>query len=226
VLDCQHPCLEANFPAWSPDGRSLAFTTFDGKGEDTVNIRIDVFDLATRKIRTITRAAGTDNVTSPRWSRDGKTLVIEVQHYSDAGPNGKITGTAIATVPVTDHVAAATVITPWNLSATYPDWHPTQDLIVFSTRVWPALEGPSNLYTVRPDGSQLTQLTRFTKGETRAAQPTFTPDGSHIIFTRVEGDGFGNPTMAEIALDGSGLTSATSNGMMFGTHPRLRPNVG
>jgi hypothetical protein len=31
--------------------------------------------------------------------------------------------------------------------------------------------------------------------------------------------------MAEIALDGSGQTSATSTGSMFGTHPRLRPNV-
>jgi Tol biopolymer transport system component len=66
----------------------------------------------------------------------------------------------------------------------------------------------------------------FTKGEPRATQPTFTPDGSHIIFTAVEGDGFGNPTMEEIALDGSGLASAPSSGRMFGTHPRLRPNVG
>lgn len=121
MLDCQNPCLEANYPAWSPDGRSLAFTTFDGKGENTVNIRIDVLDLATRKIRTITRAAGTDNVTEPRWSPDGRTLVFEVQHYTNAGPTGKVTETAIATVPVTDHVATATVITPWSMCASYPD---------------------------------------------------------------------------------------------------------
>ena len=25
VLDCELPCIEANYPAWSPDGRSRAF---------------------------------------------------------------------------------------------------------------------------------------------------------------------------------------------------------
>jgi Tol biopolymer transport system component len=225
VLDCQSPCIEANFPAWSPDGRSLAFSTFDLKGQDTVNIRIEVLDLATNQIRTITRASGTDNVTEPRWSPDGRTLVFEVQHWSNASPTGKLTGTAIATVPVTDHVATSTVITPWSLSATYPDWHPTQDLIVFYTRVWPTLDGPSNLYTAKPDGSQLTQVTRFIKGEPRATQPTFTPDGSRIIFTAVAGKDFGIPTMEEISLDGSGITSATASGPLYGTHPRLRPNV-
>ncbi|HEY5136646.1 MAG TPA: hypothetical protein VIJ41_12705 [Candidatus Nanopelagicales bacterium] len=225
VFDCELPCAEADDPAWSPDGRTLAFAVFDAKGDFNVNTRIAVLDLQTRRIRTITRAAGTDNLTGPRWSPDGRTLVFDVQHYTNLGPTGTITGTAIATVPVTDHVAAARVITPWSLGATYPDWHPSQDLVLFYTRVWPDLTGPSNLYTVRPDGSHLTQITRFTKGQTRATQPTFTPDGSHIIFTAVEGDDFGNPTMAVIALDGSGLTSATSSGPMFGTHPRLRPTV-
>jgi Tol biopolymer transport system component len=153
--------------------------------------------------------------------------VFEVVHWSNAGPTGKLIGTAIATAPVIDHVSAATVITPWSMWATYPDWHPTKNLILYSTRPWNNLgTGPSNLYTAAPDGSHQTQITHFAKGQTRATQPTFTPDGSRIIFTAVEGDDFGNPTMAEIALDGSGLTSATSSGPLFGTHPRLRPHVG
>jgi Tol biopolymer transport system component len=86
-------------------------------------------------------------------------------------------------------------------------------------------EGPSNLYTIRPDGTGLTQLTEFGKGETRAVQPTWTPDGDRIIFTAVEGTGFGDPTMAIIQRDGSGLQPATSSGPMFGTHPRLRPGA-
>jgi Tol biopolymer transport system component len=226
VLDCELPCLEADDPAWSPDGRTLAFAMMDAKGDVNVNIRIAVLDLQTRRVRTIARAAGTDNVQGPRWSPDGRTLVFEVQHYTNQGPTGTITGTAVATVPVTDHVAAATVITPKGMWATYPDWHPTQDLVLFSTRPWTDLgTGPSNLFTARSDGSHLTQITHFAKGQTRATQPTFTPDGSHIMFTAVEGDDFGNPTMAVIALDGSGLTSATASGQMFGTHPRLRPTV-
>jgi Tol biopolymer transport system component len=226
VLDCELPCIEANYPAWSPDGRNLAFTTFDLKGQDTVNIRIAVLDLQTHHIRTITRASGTDNVTEPRWSPDGRTLVFEVQHYTNAGPTGKITGTAIATVPVTGHVATATVITPWSRCASYPDWHPTRDLILFSIYGCPNLAGPVNpfnLFTVRADGSHLTQVTHYPTS--RAIQPTFTPDGTHVIFTTTEGDDIGTATMVEIALDGSGLMSATSSGPLFGTHPRLRPTV-
>ena len=49
------------------------------------------------------------------------------------------------------------------------------------------------------------------------------PDGERVIFTTVEGTGFGNPTMATINADGTGLTHATASGPMFGTHPRLRP---
>jgi Tol biopolymer transport system component len=132
----------------------------------------------------------------------------------------------VATVPATGLTTRQTVITPWSLWAAYPDWHPTRDLVLFYSRPWTEFStGPSNLYTARPDGSRLTQITHFTKGLTRTAQPTFTPDGSHIIFTAVEGTGFGGPTMAVVALDGSGLTSATALGPMFGTHPRLRPAV-
>jgi Tol biopolymer transport system component len=225
VLDCELPCAEADDPAWSPDGRTLAFAVFDAKGDFNVNTRIAVLDLQTRRIRTITRAAGTDNLTGPRWSPDGRTLVFEVQHYTNLGLTGTITGTAIATVPVTDHVVAARVITPWSRCASYPDWHPTQDLILFSIYGCPKVTGPFDLFTVRSDGSHLTRVTRFQR-QTRAIQPTFTPDGTHIIFATVQGDDIGSATMEEIALDGSGLTSATASGPMFGTHPRLRPTAG
>jgi hypothetical protein len=42
----------------------------------------------------------------------------------------------------------------------------------------------SNLFTVRPDGSGLRQLTHSTTSNHRATQAHFTPDG-HIIYTRV-----------------------------------------
>jgi Tol biopolymer transport system component len=53
-------------------------------------------------------------------------------------------------------------------------------------------------------------------------QPTWTPDGTRIIFTKVVGTGFGNPTMMTILPDATGLASARS-GELFGTQPRLRP---
>ena len=41
----------------------------------------------------------------------------------------------------------------------------------------------SNLFTVRPDGSGLQQLTHSTTPNDRATQPRFTPNG-RIIYTR------------------------------------------
>jgi Tol biopolymer transport system component len=226
VFDCELPCKDASNPAWSPDGQSLAFDVGDTKDNIDVNIRIAILDLQTRAVRTVFVAAGTDELLRPRWSPDGRTIVFETQRWTDGSSTGTLLGTAIATVPATGLTTRQTVITPWSLWAAYPDWHPTRDLVLFYTRPWTEFStGPSNLYTARPDGSRRTQITHFTKGLTRATQPTFTPDGSHIIFTAVEGTGFGGPTMAEVALDGSGLTSATSSGPIFGTHPRLRPAV-
>lgn len=223
LLDCDLlQCVEADDPAWSPDGTMLAFTAFDDAG----GFRLALMDMQTRAITTVAAASGADAYTGPRWSPDGQRIVLAVEHWTDPSPDGKLTETAIAIVDLLDSEPTPKVITDWSLWANYPDWHPTEDLIVFSTRPWTALdEGPSNLYTMRPDGTDLTQLTDFAAGETRAVQPTWTPDGTRIIFTAVEGSGFGDPTMAIIQRDGSGIQSATSSGPMFGTHPRLRPGA-
>jgi len=225
LFDCELPCKAASDPAWSPDGQSLAFDVGDTKDDVDVNIRIAVLDLRTRAVRTVFVAAGTDELLRPRWSPDGRTIVFETQRWTDGSSTGTLLGTAIATVPATGRATRQTVITPWSMCASYPDWHPTQDLILFSIDGCPKLTGPFDLWTVRPDGSHLTQVTHYPKGPgTRAIQPTFTPDGTHIIFTTTEGDAISTATMDEVALDGSGLTSATSS-LLFGTHPRLRPNV-
>ena len=225
VLDCTDPCTQTDHPAWSPDGRTLAFTRWDLVDGRGVHGRLALFDLATRTIRTVlTVKDDRDAFAWPRWSPDGRRIVVEMQSWSDTSSNADLTGTAIGVVNVDDATPTWNQLTGLPTWATYPDWHPSQDLIVFSTRPWGDLpDGPSNLYTIRPDGSRLTEVTQFAKGESRAVQPTWTPDGRQIIFTKVEGTGFGSPTMMTILPDGTGMTSATASGPMFGTHPRLRP---
>ena len=133
-----------------------------------------------------------------------------------------------STIGIVDLDASTPKFTPITkpaMWATYPDWHPTDDRIVFSTRPWTELpDGPSRLYTIRPDGSELTPLTPA-DDPARAVQPSWTPDGTSVVFTRVIGTGFGNPAIATILGDGSLLGPATGNGWQFGTHPRLRPTT-
>ena len=110
--------------------------------------------------------------------------------------------------------------------ATYPDWRPGSDEILFSTydlEEFQATDEPSNLYTIKPDGSGQTALTTFGKAEQRATQPTWTPDGSRIIFTLVgQQAGFDNPRHAAfIERNGSNLVDIG----VAATHPRLRPGT-
>ena len=109
--------------------------------------------------------------------------------YPDTQINtGTATGSAIAVIDVTGEGAEPVVLTDWSMYATYPDWRPGSDEILFSTydlNEFPATDEPSNLYTIKSDGSGQTALTSFGRAEQRATQPTWTPDGSRIIFTLV-----------------------------------------
>jgi Tol biopolymer transport system component len=93
----------------------------------------------------------------------------------------------------------------------------TYDLGIFQDTTQPA-----NLWTVAVDGTGLRQLTTFGDHDTRATQPRWTPDGSAIVFTQVDGEGFGTRRLAIINADGSEMRFATP-APISGTHPQLRP---
>jgi TolB protein len=57
---------------------------------------------------------------------------------------------------------------------TSPCWSPSGDRIAFSGR-----RGKNQIFIVKPDGSELTQLTDSGNNE----DPSFSPDGRYIAFT-------------------------------------------
>lgn len=61
---------------------------------------------------------------------------------------------------------------------TSPSWSPKGDRIVFSGR-----RGMNQIFTVKPDGSGLTQLTTHGNNE----EPSFSPDGRYITFSSDRG---------------------------------------
>jgi Tol biopolymer transport system component len=96
------------------------------------------------------------------------------------------------------------------------------DLITFDTYDLLAFRddapGPSNLFTIGPDGDGLRQLTHFRAGGNRVSAATFTPDGARILFTYQTGH---HRSAGSIASTGGAVqTIPTSYGV---THPRLSP---
>jgi Tol biopolymer transport system component len=223
--DCAISCGDVALPAWSPDGSKLAFVRFQFGPSGLEGAVIEIQDIASGDRRVLYTAPSKTALNYPRWSSDARSIVFEMTRYPDKQINtGTATGSAIAVISVTEEGAKPVVLTDWSMYATYPDWRPGSDEILFSTydlNEFPATDEPSNLYTIKSDGSGLTALTSFARAEQRATQPTWTPDGLRIIFTLVGQDaGFDNPRHAAF-IDANG-----SNVVDLGvaaTHPRLRP---
>jgi Tol biopolymer transport system component len=89
----------------------------------------------------------------------------------------------------------------------------------------PFADEPSNLNTIRPDGTDLRQLTTYPRAGERAVHPTFTPDGERIIVTHVRRDATHGrwPDAAFIDTDGSDLQILSGPAPR---RPRLRSTSG
>ncbi len=219
---CVSPCTSLQDGSWSPDGTEIAFMVAESQdGTTTSRSAIVALDVASGAVRTIYEdTSGLVWLFGPRWSGDGKSIVFEKDTYaSNLLTDEAATSMAVAVVPSEGATTPHYLLTlsgpfegPGSLA---PDWSSTDDLIVFSRA--------DNLFTIRADGTEETPVTTFDGVEEHAIQPTFTPDGSAIVFTYVTGQ-FGvndQPTAAVIRLDGSGRVTVGGGATM--THPRVQP---
>ena len=137
--------------------------------------------------------------------------------------------TAVGLVDVVGPEHAPLQITDPGFLGGYPDWHPTQDLLVVRTNRYDAntktvLDNsvPSDLYTIRPDGSELTRITRSKVGGAILRGPTWTPDG-RILFGKLA-DANADEELRVISPDGTGEASATGD-VVTKAEGRWRPGT-
>jgi Tol biopolymer transport system component len=151
---------DAYDPAWSPDGRLLAFTRRSSTGDTDIWIanadgsgEHDLFSPDTNE-----RAAS--------WSPDGQRLVIQAwahgqqsdELYTEDADGGN-------RVQLTHANATTAQESPMS-----PQWSPTGQLIVFAET--------DNLYTIQPDG----QGVRGLSDEGTAINPDWSPDGTRVVY--------------------------------------------
>jgi TolB protein len=185
-------------PAYAPDGKTIAFDRTLPTGDGLWLMRSDGSGL--RQLTT-NKPAGKGECRcdgSPVFSPDGKRVAF-VRAITDLK-------TAVFVVGV-DRKGLRQV-TPWSRGVSAKlDWSPDGSRLLISS---PQAERPgiaSNVYTVRPDGGGLTQLTHETTVGVHLLADGFSPDATRIIFARtVDGGPF---QVYVMNADGSGVKQLT-----------------
>lgn len=171
-------------PAWSPDGRRLAFSRASGPVDDDVVERVGIYTMWAdgSHVRRLTQrrlpATGEDG--EPQWSPDGRRLVFSRTNVRTASP---VDGVALWVLDL--RTGGQRRITPYPLRAgDTPDWSPNGRRILFHNN----LDGPegisANLFTVAPNGRHLRQLTFARDGVTQYLGSSYSPDGRWIAVGR------------------------------------------
>jgi dipeptidyl aminopeptidase/acylaminoacyl peptidase len=130
-------------PTFSPDGRELALTMMTRPGFEADRTRLAIIDMATKKLRVVTE--GWDHsVEGITWARDGKTIYTT----SDNVGNHSVFAIDVASGNVRLLADKGTNESP----------RVAGDRVLFAKDT---LTMPTELFTMRPDGSDVRQLTHF-----------------------------------------------------------------
>lgn len=153
-------------PSWSPDGKRLVIS---GGGNDTGNSSKDTLvcdidsEFKATGLRKLIPSQGVSIGEEPCFSPDGKRLVA-------------VSTTERLFVVDADGKNLAQILQVDGSYCHQPDWSPDGDWIAFATD----RDGNIEIYKVRPDGTELTRLTRAPGVD---AHPRWSPDGRWLSFT-------------------------------------------
>jgi TolB protein len=209
-------------PAWSGDGRRLAFTSDELGGDDIWTSNPD------GSARTWEAGGGTFSYV-PAWSPDSQkisftgcdgdgvcsgvlTVVVHggsgtPEPFTPAGdwypawsPNGaKVAmSNAAAVVTINPNNTGRTTLTT---SGAQPNWSPDGSRIAFTS----SRDGNNEIYVMDANGANQTRLTFNGASD---SEPAWSPDGEKIAFTSSRD---GNAEIYVMNSDGSGQTNLTNN---------------
>ena len=171
--------------AWMPNGRALVAPgqrTDSGRGICDQGLRL--VSVNGRLLRTIARVStkaceNDDTYVQPAVSPDGKRVAFRASH----GRAG-----AICVVAISGRNRKC--LTPFRDDDGWPTWSPDGSRILFASDINNARANvTANLFTMRADGSDVTQTTHLSGPGFYAAAGAWSPDGSVIVYRRQSPDG-------------------------------------
>jgi Tol biopolymer transport system component len=162
-------------PEWSHDGSAIVFHRDTGqRSSPPYN--------AVAKPSPDTRFALRALVGQASFSPDGRQMAYGVTSFVAGGP-----GAGQLIVADADGANQRTIFQgPAVDNLTAPAWSPRGDVVVFGLGAYfrRAETGPAGLLSIGTDGSNLTPLS---DGTTNEGMPSFSPDGSELVFRIVSG---------------------------------------
>lgn len=163
-------------PAWSPDGRRIAFASGRSGSADVYVMNVD--GTATERLTSTKQ-----NDTHPTWSADGRRIA-----FARAGDIYTMSADGSGQRRISDVLA----------EESDPSWSPDGSWIAYVRRT-PGTP-TQNVWVMRPDGSDRRALTA---PEGRAFTPAWSPDSARVVFaSNAEG---GVYELFTIGLDGKRL---------------------
>jgi serine/threonine-protein kinase len=179
-----------NQPAWSPDGRRIAFSRMDGGGVDIFVMKAD----GTEPTRLTNQTAAGLMAHSPTWSPDGKRIAFQTFLRPDVYVIN-VDGTGLTNLTNQPRADAS------------PDWSPDGRKIAFTSN----RDGRQDIYVMNADGTDPVRLTLNAKADTTPRwnpRPDWSPDGRKIAFAS---DRDGDPEIYVMNADGTEVTRLTFN---------------
>lgn len=173
---------------WLPDGRRLVVSALsaDPSSKRKCDQGLRLVNTAGKLIRTITRITG-PACRDERWdvdadvSPDGKRIVFDADSFE---------GTAICVIGLNGR--GRKCLTTRADDDAHPRWSPDGTKILFSSHHDPSRNrtgATTNLFTIRSDGSELTQITHLDGDGFYAGAGSWAPDGTQIVYRRQSPDG-------------------------------------